>query len=129
MLLVKYLTKLRLNQSNFDKVFFQQDGAPPHYALRVRDYLKKVFPQHWFGRRGSIEWPPHLPDLAPMISFFGGVVKNKVYEKNPKTVNELKDYILDAFKEIDEDQNLCRTVCHSLLDRCEECCNAWRKTF
>ena len=55
MLLVKYLTKLRLNQSNFDELFFQQDGAPPYYVLRVRDYLKKVFPQHWFGRRGSIE--------------------------------------------------------------------------
>ena len=89
----------------------------------------KVFPQHWFGRRGSIEWPPRLPDLTTMISCFGGVVKNKVYEKNPKTVNELKDYILNAFKEIDEDQNLCRTVCHSVLDRCEECCNAWWKTF
>ena len=88
MLLVKYLTKLRLNQSNFDEFFFQQDGA-----LRVRDYLKKVFPQHWFGRRDSIEWPPSLPDMTPMIYFFGGVVKNKVYEKNPKTVNELKDYI------------------------------------
>ena len=128
-LLVKYLTKLRLSQSNFDELFFQQNGAPPHYAIRVRDYLKKVFPQHWFGRRGSIEWPPRLPDLTPMISFFGGVVKNKVYEKNPKTVNELKDYILDAFKEIDENQNLCHTVYHSVLDRCEECCNAWRRTF
>ena len=129
MLLVKYLTLLRLNQSNFDELFFQQDGAPPHYALRIRDYLKKVFPQRWFGRRGSIKWPPRLPNLTPMISFFGGVVKNQVYEKNPKTVNELKEYILDAFKEIDEDQNLCRTVCHSVLDRCEECCNACRRTF
>ena len=61
--------------------------------------------------------------------FFLGVVKNKVYEKNLKTVTELKDYILEAFKEINEDQNLCRTVCHSVLDKCEECCNAWRRTF
>ena len=29
---------------NFDELFFQQDGAPPHYALRVRDYLSKDFP-------------------------------------------------------------------------------------
>ena len=26
---------------NFHELFFQQDGAPPHYALRVRDYLTK----------------------------------------------------------------------------------------
>ena len=50
------------------------------------------------------------------------VVKNKVYERNPHTVNELKDYISDAFAEIDGNQNLCRTVCQSVLDRCEDCC-------
>ena len=37
--------------------------------------------------------------------FFWDVVKNKEYvknkEKNPKTVNELKDCIYDAFREID----------------------------
>ena len=43
---------------DFDELFFQQDGAPPHYALRVRDYLNEVLPQRWFGRRGSSEWLP-----------------------------------------------------------------------
>ena len=106
---------------NFHELFFKQDGAPPHYALRVRDYLNKVFPQRWFGRRGSIEWPPRSPDLTPMDFLFGDVVKNKVYEKNPKTINELKDYIHGAFRDIDEDRSLCRTVCQSVLGRCEEC--------
>ena len=105
----KYLEMLRevavpqlQTKSNFDEFFFQQDGAPPHYALRVRDYRNKVSSQRWFGGRGSIEWPPRSPDLTPMDFFFWGVVKNKMYEKNPKTVNELKDYIYDAFREIDE---------------------------
>ena len=56
-----------------------------------------------------------------MDFFFWGVVKNKVYKKNPKAIIELKDYIHDAFKDIDEDRNLCCTVCQSVLDRCEEC--------
>ena len=44
-----------------------------------------------------------LPDLTPMDFFFlGGIAKNKVYEKIPKTVNELKDYIHDEFREADE---------------------------
>ena len=46
-----------------------------------------------------------------------------MHEKNPKTINKLKDYIHDAFKDIDEDRNLCRTVCQSVLDRCEKCFN------
>ena len=50
-------------------------------------------------------------------------MKNKVYEKNPKTINKLKDYIHDAFKDIDKDRSLFGTVCQSVLDRCEECYN------
>ena len=49
--------------------------------------------------------------MAPMDFFFWGVVKKKMHEKNPKTVNEIKDYIYDAFREIDENRNLCRTMC------------------
>ena len=43
--------------------------------------------------------------------FFLGVVMSKVYERNPYTVNELKDYISDSFTEIDGDRNLCHAVC------------------
>ena len=95
-------------KANFDELHFQQDGAPPRYARTVREYLHQTIPQRWVGRRGSIEWPPRSPELTPM-SFFGGVVKNKVHERNPLTVNELKDYISDEFTEIDGDRNLCRT--------------------
>ena len=58
-----------------------------------------------------------------MDFFFGGVVKNNVYEKNPKTLDELKDYINGAFREIDEKNHLCRTVCQSVLEWCRVCCN------
>ena len=50
-----------------------------------------------------------------------------MYEKNSKTVTELKNYIYDKFRETDE--NLWRTVCQSVLDRCEECCNVARGHF
>ena len=105
-------------KSNFDELFFQQNGAPPHYALRVRDITSmKSF--HSVGSEEQVALNGHHARLTPMDFFFWGVVKNKLYEKNPKTVKELKDYILDAFREIDKDQNLCRTLCHSVSDRCE----------
>jgi hypothetical protein len=28
-------------------VIFQQDGAPPHWSLDVRDFLDGTFPQRW----------------------------------------------------------------------------------
>jgi len=50
-------------------------------------------------------------------------VKNKVYERNPQTADEMKDFITDAFMYIDSDLTLCRTVCQSVSDRLNECCN------
>jgi hypothetical protein len=87
-----------------------------------KDYLNQTFSQRWFGRRGSIEWPPRSPELTPMDFIFWGVVKNKVGERNPHTVDELKEYFSEAFFEIDTDADLCRAVCHSVLERVEECC-------
>ena len=80
-------------------LYFQQNGAPANYAQTVTEYLHQAFPQRWLGRRGSIEWPPHSPATNGSISW--GAVKNNVYERNLHIVNELKDYISDAFKEID----------------------------
>jgi hypothetical protein len=33
-----------------EKSFFQQDGAPPHYANVVKDYLNETFGPQWIGR-------------------------------------------------------------------------------
>jgi len=58
-----------------------------------------------------------------MDFFFGGVVKNKVCEREPQTVDEMKEFITDAFMDTDSDRKLCRTVCQSVLDRLDACCN------
>jgi len=36
-------------RANFAELYFQQDGATPHYVLLVRSYLDNVFPLHWIG--------------------------------------------------------------------------------
>ena len=35
---------------NFRHLVFQHDGAPPHFALQVRQLLDRVFPNRWMGR-------------------------------------------------------------------------------
>ena len=34
-----------------DEVYFQQDGAPPHYHHDVRTHLNAAFPDTWIGQR------------------------------------------------------------------------------
>lgn len=35
-------------------IILQQDGAPPHFARDVRQYLDHQFPQRWIGSGGPI---------------------------------------------------------------------------
>lgn len=58
----------------------QQDGAAPHYARTVRDWLNSEdgFAGQWIGRGGPLLWPPRSPDLTPCDFFLWGVVKEKV---------------------------------------------------
>jgi hypothetical protein len=86
-------------RANFAELYFQQDGAT-HYALLVRNHLDSIFPLHWIGRRCSTDWPPRSTELTTMDFFFGGVVKNKLYERKLQRVDKIKKFITDAFMDI-----------------------------
>lgn len=75
---------------NFNNLWYQQDGAPPHYHRDARHYLNEIFPNRWIGRRGSIEWPPRSPDLNPLDFFLWGYLKMKVYTNRPNDLNSLR---------------------------------------
>ena len=67
--------------------YFQQDDAPPHYALTVRAYLNHTFP----GRAGSLFWPPRPPDLTPCDFWLWGTIKeHNMYGRRINDINELK---------------------------------------
>jgi hypothetical protein len=88
----------------FADLYFKQDSATPHYALLIRIYLDNIFPLYWIGRRSSNYWPLRSPELTPMDFRFWGVVKNKVYERKPQTVDEMKEFITEAFMDTDSDR-------------------------
>ena len=46
-----------------DDVWFQEDGAPAHYAFTKRDYLNDNFPEKWIGR-GSVTSPAPMKWLT-----------------------------------------------------------------
>lgn len=76
-----------------ETIWFQQDGAPPHYGNAVRNYLNNIFPRKWIGRRGTVEWPARSPDLSPLDFFLWGHLKSRVYVNRPHNLDELKDRI------------------------------------
>ena len=78
------------------RLWFQHDGAPAHFALDVREYLNNVFPNRWIGRGGPVQWPPRSPDLTPMDFFIWGEMKCLVYETPIDTPEELVARVAEA---------------------------------
>lgn len=79
-------------------VFWQQDGAPPHWGKIVRDFLNEEFPGRWLGRDGPLLWPPRSPDLTPLDFFLWGYVKDKVYSSPVADIGELKRRITQVIQ-------------------------------
>ena len=96
--------------------YFQQDGAPAHYAVSVRKWLDEHFRGRWIGRRGVVEWPARSLDLTPLDFFFWGVLKNKVFSDKPKALNDLKQSIIIAWEDITPE--ICQKVTESTIERC-----------
>jgi hypothetical protein len=81
-------------------IWFHQDGASPHYAVAVRNFLSETFPNRWIGRRGHIEWPARSPDLNPMDFSIWGYLKSKVYVNRPTNLEDLKVRITNKMQQI-----------------------------
>lgn len=97
--LLPHLRKLRRVRTTI----FQQDGAPPHWALRVRNFLNLTFPNRWIGRSGPITWPPRSPDLSPLDFYLWGYLKEAVYKRKPQDIEQLKLFICEEVKSITGD--------------------------
>ena len=95
-----------------EDIYFQQDGAPAHYAHCVREWLDINFNDKWIGRRGPFEWPARSPDLSPMDFFLQGVLKNMVYKEKPRTIPDKIATI---------NMELCQKVCRSVAARLVSC--------
>lgn len=102
--LVPTLVNIFPNADNPDvpnnSLWYQQDGAPPHYARPVREYLNYAFPNRWIGRRGAVEWPARSPDLTPLDFFLWGYVKSAVYKEKPDNLEDLQERIRATIRAI-----------------------------
>lgn len=115
----KYLENLRQQiipavqalQINFDEIWFQQDGCSAHNARVVQAFLQNTFPNRVISTRGTIQWPPRSPDLAPNDFFLWGHVKEKIYQhehNRPHNLAELRGQIMNALASVTPEQ-LSRT--------------------
>lgn len=118
-LLQQEVHPLLMERDDYDMLWWQQDGAPPHYACVVRDWLNQTFPGRWIGRRGTFEWPPRSPDLTPPDFFLWGYLKDKVYSHRIQDIDHLRDIIVQECNEITLE--MCRAACDNVALRLQAC--------
>lgn len=103
------------------RMWFMQDGAPPHYLLNVRQHLNEVYGEKWIGRGGPVSWPPRSPDLNPLDYFLWGHLKAKVYKTSIETIEQLREKIEIACMEIRQTPRIFQRVRKSLKRRARLC--------
>lgn len=96
-MLKNFFYKKHCQMPNYNKNYFLQDGATPHTANSVQDYLKSKFLSRFFDKE---KWPPRSPDLNPCDFFLWGYLKKRVYTPMPDSLDSLKANIVREFKNI-----------------------------
>ena len=105
----------------WSQMYFQHDGAPPHYTWHMTDYLNESFPNRWLGRGGPVTWPPRSPYLTPLDFYLWGHMKALVYESKVDSRAAMRDRIFAAAELIRNHPNNIGSATQSLLMRAENC--------
>lgn len=86
-----------------------QDGAPAHRAAYTIATIQQ---------RGDVirDWPGASPDINPIENVWN-VLKNKVYQRNPRTQMELETYIREEWDDLDD--NIVISIAESMPRRLE----------
>lgn len=89
-----------LRTESYKNYYFQQDGATPHTADLVQEWLSSKLLDKFIDKT---QWPPRSPDLNPCDYFLWGYLKSKVYNPLPKNLNDLKSNIEREIKKINRE--------------------------
>jgi hypothetical protein len=104
--------------------WFMQDGATPHTANTVLDFLHENFGpcviSHRYPDRHACRqlWPPNSPDLNPCDFFLWGFFKEKLFPQKPTTLMQLRALVVKLCSDISED--MCHRVIMNMAVRLTE---------
>ena len=98
------LMREKLGVNRFRRTIWQQDGAKPHQARMVLEWLDSVFETRMLALKSlrGDSWAPYFPDCNSCDFFLWGYLKERVYHPLPTNLAALKRKIKSEFERIPE---------------------------
>ena len=96
----------QLNNGNFSRLWWAQDGAPAHTSVDVSTWMTQIFRHKIIALHHPTEWPPRSPDLTPCDFFLWGYMKSKVYATPPLDIVDLVQGMNNVAYDIRQDPEL-----------------------
>ncbi len=86
----RYIKVLEQHRLPSRRRVFQQDNAKPHTAAITTAWLR--------SRRVQVpNWPACSPDLSPIENIWR-IIKRKIRQRQPRTLQQLENYIINIYK-------------------------------
>ena len=106
-----YLIPALRRRDVLDYITFQQDGAAPHTAQLVLDYLQQRFPDRLISFKTDVMWPPRSPDLNPLDFYLWGHIKQLIKGEAYHSLDQLKSHIKNAVRAVNQDKAYSCNAC------------------
>ena len=105
----------------FQRLWWIQDGVPPHRRVIVMERLQQLFGERVVALNHAVEWPSRSPELTPSDFFLWGYIKSKVYTTPPANLDDLEMRIRNEMDILRQDRAVVRRAVNSMTARAELC--------
>lgn len=111
----------QLDNGNFQRLWWAQDGAPAHRLIAVRNLILRKFQNRVIALNTPHEWPPRSPDLTPCDFFLWGYLKDRVFTSPPQSLQDLRNRIEQEFGDLRNKPNFVRAAVREMRRRAADC--------
>ena len=96
------LMMLMLGRAVWGRTWWQQDGAKPHQARMVMEWLDGIFGERLLALKSlrGVDWAPSSPDMNPVDYYLWPRMKRDTYAPPPPTMTGLRRKIRVVFNGI-----------------------------
>jgi len=120
-ILKKFKDLLQRRVNIMEAKWLCQDGASPHVSHLSLQWLRDNFGDHVISLKTGFVWAQYSSDLNNCDYFLLGHLKDTVYRDVPQTIDDLKRWIIQNTRVVNQDKALCQRVIENFKKRIQTC--------